>query len=253
MEEWFHKNNPKQKVNAANALVTETLELIQKVFPQWDKDGNKEGRGWAVSKFHGISKFVLYMNLFGSANNFHGGIGECNHKTFMKDTGFNTQKRIKMFTLQVAQRYYKGMTFCIAKKFLDARMQNDNNLDELSHQGNTSQQKYTVAGNYKITLFGLEDIGIFMDSSVSTNNLTPPLTFICELSMFSATKFNLCGIKRVTCYTSCKMYLENRYVTFSSTCNFGDDGYWYDWCLIEGVNNNEVRKHILGKFLVISR
>jgi hypothetical protein len=33
MEEWFNKNNPKQEVNTANALVTETLELIQKVFP----------------------------------------------------------------------------------------------------------------------------------------------------------------------------------------------------------------------------
>jgi hypothetical protein len=41
MEEWFHENNPKHEVNAANALVTETLELIQKVFPQWDKVRNK--------------------------------------------------------------------------------------------------------------------------------------------------------------------------------------------------------------------
>jgi hypothetical protein len=78
------------------------------------------------------------MKLFGSAINFYGGIGKCNHKTFMKDTGFNTQKRMRTFTLQVAQRYYKGMTFCIAKKRLDARTENDNNLDKLSHQGNTS-------------------------------------------------------------------------------------------------------------------
>ncbi len=179
MEEWFHENNPKQDVNAANALITETLELTQKVFPRWDKNGNKEGQGWVVSKFHGISEFI---KLFGSAINSYGGIGKCNHKTFAKDSGFNTQKRIRMFPLQVAQRYYKGMTFSIAKKYLDARMENENNLDELSHQGNTSQTKYTVKGNFKITFFGLEDIGIFTDYSVSTNNQTPPLKFICGLS-----------------------------------------------------------------------
>jgi hypothetical protein len=66
------------------------------------------------------------MKLVGSAINFYGGIGECNHKMFVKDTVFNTQKRIRMFALQVAQRYYKGMTFCIAKKCLDARTENDN-------------------------------------------------------------------------------------------------------------------------------
>jgi hypothetical protein len=63
-----------------------------------------------VSKFHGVTKFVLYMKLFGSAIIFYGGIGKCNHKKFVKDTGFNTHKRIRTFTLQVATRYYEGMT-----------------------------------------------------------------------------------------------------------------------------------------------
>ncbi len=59
------------------------------------------------------------MKLFGSAINFFGGIVECNHKKFVKDTGFNTQKRIRTFTLQVATRYYEVMTLQIAKKCLD--------------------------------------------------------------------------------------------------------------------------------------
>jgi hypothetical protein len=41
---------------------------------------------------HALTKFVDYMILFGSAINFFGGIGECNHKKFVKDTGCNTQK-----------------------------------------------------------------------------------------------------------------------------------------------------------------
>jgi hypothetical protein len=85
MEEWFHDNNLTREVNLANSLVNKTLEMIQNVFPQWDKGGNKEGQGWAVSKFQGLTKFVLYMKLFGSAINFYGGIGKCNHKKFVKD------------------------------------------------------------------------------------------------------------------------------------------------------------------------
>jgi hypothetical protein len=113
----------------------------------------------------------------------------------------------------------------------------------------THHNESIVTGNYKLTLFGLEDIGIFTDYSVSTNHLTPPLKFVCGLAVVSGTKFNLRGINRITCYTSCKIYLENRCVTFCSTCNFGDDGYWYNWCLIEWVDNNEVRNTYTGKIL----
>jgi hypothetical protein len=130
MEEWSHNNNCKHKVNSAEALVFEILELLHHAFPKWDKDGNKEGEQWAVSKFHGVTKFVLYMKLFGSAINFHGGIGKFNHTIFVKDSGFNTQKRVRTFTLQVVQRYYGGMTLTIAKKCLAARMDNNHNFGE---------------------------------------------------------------------------------------------------------------------------
>jgi hypothetical protein len=73
------------------------------------------------------------MKLFGSAINFCGGIGKCNHKKFVKDTGFNTQTRIRTFTLQVDQRYYVGMTLRIAKKCLDARTDNNHHVGESTH------------------------------------------------------------------------------------------------------------------------
>jgi hypothetical protein len=53
----------------------------------------------------------------------------------------------------------------------------------------------------------------------------------------------------VTCYTSCNINLENRNVTFYSTCNFGDDGDWYDWCLLEWIDDNEERNTYPGKIL----
>jgi hypothetical protein len=91
-----------------------------------------------VSKFHGVTKFVLYMKLFGSAINFYGSIGECNHKKLVKDTGFNTQKRIRFFTLQAATRSYEGMILRIAKDCFNARAESNNNFHELSEQGDKS-------------------------------------------------------------------------------------------------------------------
>ncbi len=122
MEEWFHENNLKDEVNLANSLVAETLELLHTYFPQWDKDGNKEGQRWAMSKFHGVTKIVLHIKLFGNTINFYGGIGECNHKKFVKETRCNTQKRIRTFTSKVAQRYYEGMTLDVARKTMDLQM-----------------------------------------------------------------------------------------------------------------------------------
>jgi hypothetical protein len=56
------------------------------------------------------------MISFGSAINYYRSVGECNHKKFVKSTGFTTQKRTKNFTSQVATRYYEAMTFEIARK-----------------------------------------------------------------------------------------------------------------------------------------
>ncbi len=72
-----------------------------------------------MSKFRGVTKFVFYIKRFGNAINFYGGIGECNHKKFVKETGCNTQKRIWTFTSQVTQWYYEGMTLDIARKAMD--------------------------------------------------------------------------------------------------------------------------------------
>jgi hypothetical protein len=54
------------------------------------------------------------MKLYVSASNFFGGVGESNHKKFVKDTGINTQKRDHNFTSQIATRYYKRMVHEIA-------------------------------------------------------------------------------------------------------------------------------------------
>jgi hypothetical protein len=119
MEEWFHAKNPKTKVCASDILIGKPLQLIKDVFPRTDNDGEELGQGWSLPKFHTTAKFREYLISFGSAINFYGGVGECNHKKFVESTGFNTQKRIKNFTSQVATRYYEAMTFGIASKCLE--------------------------------------------------------------------------------------------------------------------------------------
>ena len=121
MEDWFHTSNPKTEVRSSKILIAQTLQLIKDVFLRTDTNGEEVGQGWAIPKFHGTTKFTDYIMLFGSAINFFGGVGECNHKTFVKATGHNTQKRIDSFTSQVATRYYEAMTIGIAKNSFDER------------------------------------------------------------------------------------------------------------------------------------
>jgi hypothetical protein len=45
------------------------------------------------------------------------------------------------------------------------------------------------------------------------------------------------------------MILEQRPVGFHATSDFGDDGSWYDWCLVEWVDNKEQHNTYPGKIL----
>ncbi len=112
MEEWFHGSNLKEEVLASRSLISQTIKLMLSVFRR------AAGHGWKIPKLHGLTKFARYMQRFGSASNFFGGIGESNHKRFVKDTGNNTQQRSSNFTSQIAQRYYERMVCDIANQAL---------------------------------------------------------------------------------------------------------------------------------------
>jgi hypothetical protein len=138
-----------------------------------------------VSKFHGVTKFVLYIKSFGNTINFYGGIGECNHKKFVKETGCNTQKRIWTFTSQVAQRYYEGTSLDIARKAIDLQTNINKNDHVLSHQEYNEEKGITILGQYNLTFINLDDLGRFRDHYVSgRENKTLPIKFICGLYFF---------------------------------------------------------------------
>ncbi len=115
MEEWFHESNLKEEVLASHPLVAQTKELMMPVFLR------VAGRGWKLPKVHRLTKLVTFMKSFGSASKFFGGIGESNHKRFIKDTDNDTQQRACNFTSQIALRYYERMVCDIAHQALVQR------------------------------------------------------------------------------------------------------------------------------------
>jgi hypothetical protein len=77
----------------------------------------------------------------------------------VQETGCNTQKRIRTFTSQVAQRYYEGMNLDIARKAMDLLSNSNKNDHELSHQEYNEETSTTVLGQYKLTFVNLDDLG----------------------------------------------------------------------------------------------
>jgi hypothetical protein len=164
--EWLHSTNSKYKVKSSRPLMSDMIRLIHKVFPWIDDTGNDIGQGWKIPKMHAVSKFVDYMILFGSAINFFGGIGECNHKIFVKDTGCNTQKRFNSFTLQVATQYYELMILNIANKHKNNRISTKFEYVGTSRECNRGP---IMEGKYILTISDLRTDGIFQHSAHTQN------------------------------------------------------------------------------------
>ena len=115
------------------------------------------------------------MQRFGYASNFFGGVGESNHKTFVKDTGNNTQQRANNFTSQIALRYYERMVCDIADKALVQRIQSQYYGTQPSMTHTHTSSYPVMEGKYKLTLDINENC--FTDPIVS-NQKTVPVKFV---------------------------------------------------------------------------
>ena len=64
MEEWFHDCNRKEDENNSTAMIAKVLKMLQEFFPR------EEGtNGYCIQKMHGMTKFMLYIQRYGSAIN----------------------------------------------------------------------------------------------------------------------------------------------------------------------------------------
>jgi hypothetical protein len=138
---------------------------------------------------------------------------------------------------QVASRYYEAMICEIA----NASLENRRSSDESSTQ--IIKQKTSMEGKYNLTIEGLEENGVFTNFKVHTN-LKLPTNLIRGIAVYGAREMNLCGEFSVTGYTSCKLNIDDRLEIFRCTSRYGQDGQWYDWCLIDWeISSNNVQTY----------
>jgi hypothetical protein len=219
MEKWFHESNLKEEVLASCSLVAQTIELMMSAFPR------EAGRGWKTPKVHGLTKFVTFMQRFGSASYFFGGIGESNHKRFVKDTGNITQQRASSFTSQIAQKYYERMVCDIANQALVQKNKSQHNARPISC---TSYP--VMEGKYTLTL---NINGNDFTEPIISNGKSISVKFVEAMFRFNSLHDSRSKLYNINGYTACKLQFDGREEIFCATWSYGNNGKWYDWCFIQ--------------------
>lgn len=148
----MHDFNEKEKVKSAEKMVASVLRKLKKVFPR------TEGNEWNLPKFHGMTKMIHFIRLFGSAINFYGGPAESHHKYFVKNPGQLTQRRITEFAKQIANRVYEGMVFEIANEHVTREESMWQLVGENKECENSDdEEEMTFSGKYELTLVAPEN------------------------------------------------------------------------------------------------
>ena len=240
MEEWFHETNPKDEVKAARTLISQVLEMVKNVFQR------EQGHGWKLQKMHGLTKMQYYMTLFGSGINFFGGPGESNHKKFVKDMGTNTQCRVDSFSSQVARRYYETMLYEIAKNALDKKI--DSEYELMGKKADEEGFTYTTEGEYKLTINNISLSGTSLSHTAKwkNNDRSKGNIRLNQRFVDAVTSFAYCADWHgplpliVAGYTSCTILLGGQLNIYRAVEDYGGDGKWYDWCLFDEFDENDV-------------
>jgi hypothetical protein len=212
-------------VLASRSLIAQTIQLILSVSPR------EAGHGWKIPKLHGLAKFVTYMQRFGSASNFIGGIGESNHKRFVKDTGNDTQQRASNFTSQIAQRYYERMVCDIANQALVQKNESQYNAPPIS-----CISYPVMEGKYTVTL---NKNGSDFTEPIISNGKSISVKFVEAMVHFIFQHDSRSKLYNINDFTACKLQLDEREEIFRAIWSYGNNGEWYDWCLIHWDGYNE--------------
>jgi hypothetical protein len=178
------------------------------------------GQGWKFQKMHALTKFVDYMILFGRTINFFGGIGECNHKKFVKDTRCNTQKRINTFTTQYTTRYYGSMIFNMATQCISRRNDCLFGVSKVKARNNRCS---VMEGKYVFTFKVLTREGVF-HHTVTVRRTDLPDRCVQAIALH-ATKNEYCENYSVHGYTACKLLLNGSQNIFWAIFSYMDDDH----------------------------
>jgi hypothetical protein len=246
MEAWFHATNSKKKVHAARPLIASIIQMLRDNFP-------RGGQGWHLPKTHGLTKMQTFMILFGSAINFYGGIGESNHKDYVKDTGTITQKRGKLFTSQCAHHCYETLVVGL----VDTLITRNDSLMFTNPDKTVCRKRNNWQGEYRVAV---TNIGIHqsVDCCWTASKKQKEKCFFDKLILQNISthlidlgwtdSYGLLG------YTEMTLFLDGRYEQFRF-CESYKGRIWYDSCLLEHWNEEkeatEIRAaqmHSLVKF-----
>ena len=154
-EKWIHDVNPKEEVSKASKWVAKLKRMIKKHLNR-TKICCK-GNGWNIPKFHGLSKFVYYMTVYGCGANFFGGPCESALKKFVKYTGFNTQRRVRSFVSQVATRNYECMVLEVGYEKIRHKCA-DHNLELRKRSEEINSDDSSIHSDMTLDDFHLDNI-----------------------------------------------------------------------------------------------
>jgi hypothetical protein len=149
MEEWFHDCNRKEEVDNSRIMVGKVLRMLQQLFPRGEGTN-----GYCIPKMHAMTKFMFYIQRYGSAMNFFGGPGECAHKFFVKAPALKTQRRVKEFARQTANQYYDFMVTEYALRSIELLQEQQRTLLPTIDQAINNSDNVTVhlSGQYSLNV-----------------------------------------------------------------------------------------------------
>ena len=143
LEKWFNRRNLRSDIDNSTRIDEfvrqKLIPNLQKIFPR------DEGMEWKFPKVHSLTKFVTFIQAFGSAINFYGGFGESHLKVFMKHYAHYTQRRPGKFAEQLATNHYRHGLF--EHSFNCIREQTKMNYDLMQ----TECMDETFTGKHTIT------------------------------------------------------------------------------------------------------
>ena len=145
MEEWFHDCNRKEEVANSRNMIAKVLQMLQELFPRGEGTN-----GYCIPKMHAMTKFMFYIQRYGSAMNFFGGPGESAHKFFVKAPGLNTQRRVKEFAVQTANQYYEVMVTQYALQSIELHQDQQPILPNEQATENSDDVTVHLSGKYSL-------------------------------------------------------------------------------------------------------
>ena len=208
----------------------------------------KKGNGWAIPKFHAISKYPYYIKQFGSSCYLNKGIGESNLKKFVKKPSHNTQKRASNFTKQIADRYHETSIQEVIYESVK-----DHCCDFFPHPCLGLDEHHKFEGQYTLKfsepIDGSRTTNLRWRSKgrqqarsrVSEDMIRVLMSYAEGLGHLS--QFEIKG------YTFMKLNKGGEQIIYRSTTDFLNND-WFDFCLMEYLDN-DVTKFAPAKILGI--